>query len=279
MKRIEADIFQAVVINYDILHPSLNQSVLMRGLYLVLCHSGTISANANYESISCEAGDFFVIIPNTIFALKSVSKDYMAKAIYIPPKHITDITVALQDINLEQVLKFNKLTLDSQLNNDLESLHTIMMHQLEKPMTHYRRKLVLGLINSYIFIILGNVNERTGTPDPTPSNKQMIARNFFITLLNGYREHKDVDYYAATLYVSSKYLSKVVKDITTFSPQEWINKTLFMEAQRLLANTNLDITQIAEQLGYSSTSTFSRFFKQNTGLTPMEFRKQHSTQD
>ncbi len=279
MKRIEADIFQAVVINYDILHPSLNQSVLMRGLYLVLCHSGTITANANYESISCEAGDFFVIIPNTIFALKSVSKDYMAKAIYIPPKHITDITVALQDINLEQVLKFNKLTLDSQLNNDLESLHTIMMHQLEKPMTLYRRKLVLGLINSYIFIILGNVNERTGTSDPTPSNKQMLARNFFITLLNGYREHKDVDYYAATLYVSSKYLSKVVKEITTFSPQEWINKTLFMEAQRLLANTNLDITQIAEKLGYSSSSTFSRFFKQNTGLTPMEFRKQHTTQE
>ena len=279
MKRIEADIFQAVVINYDILHPSLNHSVLMRGLYLVLCHSGTISANANYESISCKAGDFFVIIPNTIFALKSVSKDYMAKAIYIPPKHITDITVALQDINLEQVLKFNKLTLDSQLNNDLESLHTIMMHQLEKPMTLYRRKLVLGLINSYIFIILGNINERTGTADPNPSNKQMIARNFLITLLNGYREHKDVDYYAATLYVSSKYLSKVVKEITTFSPQEWINKTLFMEAQRLLANTNLDITQIAEQLGYSSTSTFSRFFKQNTGLTPMEFRKQHTTQE
>jgi len=275
MQSIAADIFQAVIINYDTICNGLNKPIMMQGLFLALCHKGFITGTANYEHLHCQQGELFIIIPNTVFVLHSVSEDFVAKVLYVPLRHIPDIAVSAQDIDLERILKFNILTLDSQLQEDLQYLHTVILHQLEKPMTVYRRKLMLAMINSYIFIILGNV--RGGSSEQSLSSKEKITRNFFILLLNEYRSHRDVDYYAKQLFISSKYLSKVIKETSKFSAQEWINRTVLIEAKRLLVNTNLDIMQIAEKLGYSSPSTFARFFKNSTGTTPVEFRKQHSS--
>lgn len=273
MQKIEADIFQAVTINQDILIRTLNTPFLIEGLFLIQGLKGTCTGTVNYEKINYREGELCVLMPSSIVVLQMVQKDFLARVLYVPPKYLPDLAVAAGYIEIQNILQFNVLTLDPQLSEDLEHLHTIILHQLEKPMTTYRIKLMLSLINSFLFIIIGNV--RSGSSEKHLSSKERITRDFLLKLITDYREHKSVDYYAKQLCISSKHLSKVVKEVSNYTPQQWINRTILLEAQRLLANTTLDVMEIAERLGYSSPSTFSRFFKNATDTTPLQFRKEH----
>lgn len=273
MQKIEADIFQAVTINYDILIHTANTPFLIEGLFLIQGLKGICTGTANYEKITFREGELCVLMPSSIVILQMVQKDFLARVLYVPPKYLPDLALAAGDIDMRSILKFNVLTLDPQLSEDLEHLHTIILHQLEKPLTTYRIKLMLSLINSYLFIIIGNV--RSGSSEQHLSSKERITRDFLLKLMNDYREQKSVDYYAKLLCVSSKHLSKVVKEVSNYTPQQWINRTILLEAQRLLANTTMDVMEIAEKLGYSSSSTLTRFFKNATGITPLQFRKEH----
>jgi YesN/AraC family two-component response regulator len=87
-----------------------------------------------------------------------------------------------------------------------------------------------------------------------------------------YKEEKQVQYYAAQLHITPLYLNEIAKEITGFPASYWIRQEIMLEAKRLLYYTNLDVKQIAYELGYEDHAYFSRFFKKNAGLTAGEFR-------
>lgn len=47
------------------------------------------------------------------------------------------------------------------------------------------------------------------------------------------------------------------------------------KAEELLSETDMNIDQISIQVGYLNTSSFRRKFKQETGLTPSQYRSKH----
>jgi len=61
------------------------------------------------------------------------------------------------------------------------------------------------------------------------------------------------------------------------TPGEAIRQRQFAEARRLLADTKLSITLVAEQSGFGSSSDFARAFRAVEGMTPRAYRE-HSTQ-
>lgn len=79
--------------------------------------------------------------------------------------------------------------------------------------------------------------------------------------------------YASMLNVSRVYLNEAVKAVTGVSAGEFIRSYAVLSAKRMLFHTDLDVNQIAEELGYDDTSYFSRMFKKETGQTPSEFRE------
>lgn len=57
------------------------------------------------------------------------------------------------------------------------------------------------------------------------------------------------------------------------APMEYRTELLIMNAQRMLASTELSISEVAEQLGFGSETYFRRIFKSKVGISPREFRK------
>lgn len=45
------------------------------------------------------------------------------------------------------------------------------------------------------------------------------------------------------------------------------------DAKRLLQATDLNVSEIADRLGFSNSSFFGRYFKKNAGMTPLAFRQ------
>jgi AraC family transcriptional activator of pobA len=79
---------------------------------------------------------------------------------------------------------------------------------------------------------------------------------------------------AKALHVNSNYLNSVIKSLTGKTASAHIQEKLILEAKSFLLNTDLQITAIADKLGFENPPYFNRFFKKNTGLSPLGYRKQ-----
>lgn len=55
---------------------------------------------------------------------------------------------------------------------------------------------------------------------------------------------------------------------------QWIDRALVREAKVLLHHTAMPVAEVAEKLGFATPSFFIRFFRQQTGHTPLQYRKQ-----
>lgn len=78
---------------------------------------------------------------------------------------------------------------------------------------------------------------------------------------------------AEKYHISPSYLSHVFKRITGFSVMNYLLLCRIAAAKVKLTTTNLTVSQIVEQCGFSDFSNFSRNFKAHVGMTPKEFRK------
>lgn len=79
--------------------------------------------------------------------------------------------------------------------------------------------------------------------------------------------------YAEKLDVSPNHLSKTIKQNTGHPVTYWINESAMMAAKMLLKNTDLTMSEIAEQLGMLDPSYFARRFRQHERMTPTDYRR------
>lgn len=85
-------------------------------------------------------------------------------------------------------------------------------------------------------------------------------------------ESNSVSYYAHQLGVSAGYLTDQVKKQTGVTAGKIIRQAIVLEAKRLIINTDLTVSKIAEHLGFQDTAYFCRLFKRETNVTPSHFR-------
>jgi len=78
---------------------------------------------------------------------------------------------------------------------------------------------------------------------------------------------------AERCYLSPSYFSQKFKESMGLGFGEYLAKLRLRRAEQLMANPDLKCREIAELLGFSSQSYFSRFFKKARGCTPEEYRE------
>jgi AraC-like DNA-binding protein len=78
---------------------------------------------------------------------------------------------------------------------------------------------------------------------------------------------------ASELTLSSRYLSDLLKQETGKTALEHIHIFLIDEAKNILMSTDNTIAETAYQLGFENPPYFSRLFKKEVGLTPIEYKE------
>lgn len=88
-----------------------------------------------------------------------------------------------------------------------------------------------------------------------------------------YLAHRDLAFYADQLCISTSYLSRVVRQISGRTVEDYINYLLLINTAHLLQHTTLTVAQIADQLDFAETSSFVRFFQRMKGTSPTRYRE------
>jgi AraC-like DNA-binding protein len=99
-----------------------------------------------------------------------------------------------------------------------------------------------------------------------------LTRSFSRLVEKRYTKRVAVTDYADELGVSESYLKRCLKRITGKTAGQLHRQRLLLEAGRLLHYSPLTVSEIADRLGFDDLSYFTRFFRQQMGLSPTEFR-------
>jgi AraC family transcriptional activator of pobA len=82
-----------------------------------------------------------------------------------------------------------------------------------------------------------------------------------------------VQYLAEQLHLSPSYLSDMLRSLIGQNAQQYIHGKLVEKSKELLSTTSLSVSQIAFQLGFEHSQSFSKFFKIKTKVSPLQFRQ------
>lgn len=103
-----------------------------------------------------------------------------------------------------------------------------------------------------------------------------IVRQYYNLVDEHYRTKKQVQDYADLLHKSPKTLSNIFSTCKLPSPLRVIHERVEAEAKRLLLYSNKSAKEIADILGFEDQASFSRFFKNTTGQSAVQFRNEPS---
>ena len=73
-------------------------------------------------------------------------------------------------------------------------------------------------------------------------------------------------------------LAAACKEVLGCTPSTLIHERVLLDAKRHLTYSKASASEIAYDLGFSDSAYFSRFFKRQTGMSPIEFRRTHVAQ-
>nr|WP_294898783.1 helix-turn-helix domain-containing protein [uncultured Pedobacter sp.] len=131
------------------------------------------------------------------------------------------------------------------------------------------------VVQALLFVLLKNIQMLFGIPkhQNTTNHHIVLFKKFKKLVELHFSENLSVLQYASLLSVSTHHLNSIVKEVSAKTSTQIITERIALEAQQLLNFSELTITQIADNLGFSDNSYFARFFKKHTGLSPQDFRK------
>ena len=105
-------------------------------------------------------------------------------------------------------------------------------------------------------------------------NMSMLAKRARSILERRYMEPLTIPQIAKELHVSVNYLQNQFKKETGDTIRQYLTDVRIDRAKYLLRSGDGKIPDIADQVGYKDTDHFSRVFREATGITPNEYRKQ-----
>ncbi|WP_343243886.1 AraC family transcriptional regulator [Streptomyces sp. SID13726] len=114
---------------------------------------------------------------------------------------------------------------------------------------------------------------RTEADFLTSDNGELFLR-FRRELDRSYHVTRLVEDYAAALSCSTRALSRACRAVTGTSAKDVIDARVALEARRLLAHTDLTVSAVARQLGFSEVTNFGKFFARRVNTTPGAFRNE-----
>ncbi|WP_268125460.1 helix-turn-helix domain-containing protein [Roseivirga pacifica] len=173
--------------------------------------------------------------------------------------------------NLDEALHLSKLEEET-----LKDIFYKIDTELKQPVDKHSKK----LISSNIALILEYCERFYDRQFITREhvNAGILAR--FENSLNAYFKSEkpytlglpSVAYFADELNLSANYFGDLVKKETGKSAQEQIQNVLIRVAKDKIFDSEKSVKEIAFELGFKYPQHFSRLFKQQVGITPLEFR-------
>jgi transcriptional regulator GlxA family with amidase domain len=156
------------------------------------------------------------------------------------------------------------------ITSDIRSMYCQMIRELQTKGTHYAELLRMNLRHLFLLMhrhLIDVPNEETPVQGEIVQAVGWFERHW--------REPISIDDYAERNHMTPYWFRQKFKQFTGTTPMQYVISLRINNAMNLMENTDYNIEQIAEAVGYDNPSYFRRLFHKHTGLSPSEYRQHH----
>lgn len=163
---------------------------------------------------------------------------------------------------------------------DVRTLHRDISNMIEV-LNDKEHRFAEEINYAYFYILLTDMANmmwnRYGKGNPSHHSDMRradgILKQFAELLTRHINKETSVGFYAEKLCISKKYLSLIVREKTGASVGTIIAVMRVEAASRMLRDPEMTIQQIASEMSFCDQSSFGKFFKKHTGVSPMKYRQ------
>ncbi len=238
-------------------HTSLSQ------LFLLLGGSGTATLDSEDFGVSAPA---LLIIPEGCvheFRWQQHSRGFVLSVAAPASGRLQDLS-----LTMPRVL---------QPAGEVDYLTTLFEHLHEESTNAWQHR--DSVIDSLLNLVCVTASRLQQAPvSPKPRDRASLHFDRFLQLVE--QQHKaqwPVSAYADQLGITPAHLNSICRKRSHQSALNIIHSRQLLAARRALTYTEMNVSQVAESLGFDDPAYFTRFFKRLNGMTPREFRRRAGT--
>ena len=241
------------------------------GVAISVCIKGTGKAKIGFREQEIKPMTLLVLIPEFIIEPLEKSDDLFLKTIFFSYDFISSLKWSSQNKLAERIMSLPCITLSDREYDTFLKYYSLIEERYNGHTTEYTSTITKSLLLALIVEIFSIYSLREADFELPDSTDQQINR-FMWLLRTKYTSEHSVRFYADQLCVTSNYLMTLVKEKTGQSVVYWIDRALIAHSKRELKSTDKHIATIAEELHFSSSSNFCRYFRKFVGMTLVEYR-------
>lgn len=271
-----------VNVRYDENLSVLRHPCRFDGFLAFFCVSGRMKVMINLTEFTVEENSMFVNIPGNVVSVSWVDEtrkeDLQVIVIAMTGDYMSSLDVDIAKLSGKGIALMDRpfFFIKDDEKRIAERYVTLAADILGSNLM-YKRESISALLSSIFFLAGGIVEQRiidAGLkPVPETDRSREVFRQFLGLVAEYHTRERSVSFYAGKLCLTPKYLARLVKTATGKSASDWIGDYVTLEAKNMLRYSSLPVKEIVSRLNFPDASTFHKFFKARTGLTPVEYRK------
>ena len=240
----------------------------------LFCHRGHMDFIFNEKPYSCKAGDFVFWFADSRVADLSFSSKFKATVLFVD-RDFLDNNIPDQSWSIDALLHSKENPVlhlsDKKDKQRVLSNFQLLHHKFAETEHRFYNEVLKLQMQLFIFEMWHTFANEYEQHKRTLESGSLYERFMQLAQEHCLKE-REVQYYAGRLHITSKYLNYVCKQNTDITASEWIRRYVRERLILLLQNKNLNISEIADEMNFSSRSFFTRYVKKILGIAPREFR-------
>lgn len=269
---------------------------------ILICRKGKARLNVNYKDWELYEGAVITLFPNDVVELKvdgdckspqtengdckssetengdckspQTANSFQVEILKYNPSLLREASLQLEQTVYSSLRKDRCRQDTPVVTNIINGMFSLLKVYFDQSECTCISQLVLCQLKAF-FIGFHEYLQRNPQyrPDEVKSYRVRELFNRFMMLLErDYKISRDVNYYAAQMNISSKYLTNIVNQVTGHTPKTIIDQYVILQLKLHLKRSTQSIKEMAWEFLFADVSFFCRYFKKHTGLTPQQIR-------
>lgn len=250
-----------------------NQIMKLSDASICHCRRGKARIEIDMQAYELTENTQILLLPGSIFNCTYASEDLSVSYIVFSDTLFREITSRLEPSFFQFLKEHPCIVIPEERVKPFIRLSFAMKDLYNDRDNNFRLQIFKNFVQNFILDFYDKTRHLFLQKKPKGMNRQEEIFKHFIQLIHKHcTTQRKVSFYASELFITPRYLSTVVQNVSNATAKSIIDRHVILESKALLQSTNLSIQEISNRLCFPDQSFFGRYFKKHTGVFPAKYR-------